>query len=412
VWLSQARLAGWTAAKLEITPGFILADVLRVFSVGPSTPPGFDAWQALMLALLLAGVVPGRRRMHSSDVQAARGQLAAALWLALPIGLIVLLSLRQPYYKARFLLPALPAFQLLAGYGAARLSGMIGRVLEARPGAWRVTAARLAGPFLAVLLIATAWQPLRNEWFDPAFWRDDYRGAAREIALTAGPRDALILNGQSQIETLDLYLKGPQPRFLIPRFRPLDAAATAADLQAILAAHRRIYGLFYVLEESDPGGMIASWLDTHAFRASSRWYGGLQLVVWEGGALAGPAIGFSIPFVGGPTLENVVVAPAALRPTEALRAQVTWSANRQVAGGAPLNVFAHVIGADGQLVGQYDGPLDGGGPTRFAIVLPADTAPGSYRLRVGLYDPATGARLRTARGDDGLDIAALMVVPR
>ena len=43
----------------------------------------------------------------------------------------------------------------------------------------------------------------------------------------------------------------------------------------------------------------------------------------------------------------------------------------------------------------------------FAITVPAGIAPGSYLLRVGVYDPATGARLPQLSGEDGLVLQVL-----
>ena len=75
---------------------------------------------------------------------------------------------------------------------------------------------------------------------------------------------------------------------------------------------------------------------------------------------------------------------------------------------APLatseKVFVHLTGPDGALVAQSDAvPAGGYGTAQWiegevvvdehVLALPADLAPGAYRLRAGMYDPATGARL-------------------
>jgi hypothetical protein len=68
-------------------------------------------------------------------------------------------------------------------------------------------------------------------------------------------------------------------------------------------------------------------------------------------------------------------------------------------------VFVHLYGPDGQLVDQDDGyPLRGLAPfwlwdagrgllDRRTLVWPAGAQPGSYRVGVGLYDPASGQRV-------------------
>lgn len=68
-------------------------------------------------------------------------------------------------------------------------------------------------------------------------------------------------------------------------------------------------------------------------------------------------------------------------------------------------VFAHIVDQEGNQVGGNDAPLTNGHyPSnlwdpdeqvvhRHAVRIPLALAPGAYRLRLGLYDPVTGARL-------------------
>ena len=78
-------------------------------------------------------------------------------------------------------------------------------------------------------------------------------------------------------------------------------------------------------------------------------------------------------------------------------------------------VFIHLYDRAGKLIAQHDGPpLAGRLPTsswragdaisdRHALKL-GGIKPGEYRLVVGLYDPATGQRLRTVDGDGSLEL--------
>jgi hypothetical protein len=68
-------------------------------------------------------------------------------------------------------------------------------------------------------------------------------------------------------------------------------------------------------------------------------------------------------------------------------------------------VFVHLLDEKGQLVAQTDSaPAGGSRPTsswgegevivdRHGVLLGDELAPGTYELRVGMYLPATGARL-------------------
>jgi hypothetical protein len=87
---------------------------------------------------------------------------------------------------------------------------------------------------------------------------------------------------------------------------------------------------------------------------------------------------------------------------------------------ASYRIFLHVLGPDGQIVAQNDGePVAWSRPTTGWAVgevvvetrevqIPGDTAPGTYTLHVGLYLPE-GGRLRTAGGDDAVEVGGLEV---
>jgi hypothetical protein len=88
---------------------------------------------------------------------------------------------------------------------------------------------------------------------------------------------------------------------------------------------------------------------------------------------------------------------------------------------APLDrsyhVFVHALDGGGAIVGQSDGPPAAGrAPTDgWSVgdriddrrVLPAP--PGGYRVIVGLYDPATGARLPSGAGGDHVALGTVQL---
>jgi len=92
-----------------------------------------------------------------------------------------------------------------------------------------------------------------------------------------------------------------------------------------------------------------------------------------------------------------------------LVAQLVWQSLAPLATSE--KVFMHLIGPDGNLIAQSDAlPAGGYGTEQWVegevvldehrLALPPDLPPGDYRLRVGMYDLATGARL-TATGSNG-----------
>ena len=90
-------------------------------------------------------------------------------------------------------------------------------------------------------------------------------------------------------------------------------------------------------------------------------------------------------------------------PGEQLTLILYW----RVEASLPISykVFVHLIGADGRPAAQGDDfPLGGARPTTswqpgetlvdvYTIAIPRDLPPGDYPLRIGFYDPGTGARL-------------------
>ena len=88
---------------------------------------------------------------------------------------------------------------------------------------------------------------------------------------------------------------------------------------------------------------------------------------------------------------------------------LVWQAETEIP--TSYNVFVHLVDAVGNIVAQSDAvpanwtrPTTGWLPGEYvidthALMLPAELPPGPLSLRVGLYDPQTGARLRTGETD-------------
>ena len=106
-------------------------------------------------------------------------------------------------------------------------------------------------------------------------------------------------------------------------------------------------------------------------------------------------------------------------PGDAIELTLYWRAT-----GTPLldyTVFTQLLDADLRILGQKDNPPNqGASPTgrwvagqvitdRYRIRIASDAKPGDYRLIVGMYDPATGARLRTEAGADFIELRRVRV---
>ncbi|NLE76358.1 MAG: hypothetical protein GX605_06355 [Chloroflexi bacterium] len=130
-------------------------------------------------------------------------------------------------------------------------------------------------------------------------------------------------------------------------------------------------------------------------------------------------------FGQGIVLLDYDVEPAAAAAGEEMTVHLRWQARR--AQGGDYHLFLHLTAVDSPLpLAQADAPPLGGAlPTgrwlpgetladRLTLTLPAGTPPGGYRLRLGFYEPSTGARLPVRAADgaplgDSLDLGLLQV---
>lgn len=109
------------------------------------------------------------------------------------------------------------------------------------------------------------------------------------------------------------------------------------------------------------------------------------------------ALGEEIAFLG------YDLEPTALSPGDEVRLTLYWRAESRIRKS--YLVFSHLLDADGVVRGQSDAvPRGGRYPTdqwqggetiidRHVLTLAQDAPPGIYRIEIGLYDPADGARL-------------------
>ena len=104
------------------------------------------------------------------------------------------------------------------------------------------------------------------------------------------------------------------------------------------------------------------------------------------------------------------LASAETRPGGALDLTLHWQALAST--DRPYTVFVHLLDEAGNVKGYGDSEPGGGAyPTtgwlpgeyladRHTVTLAPDAPAGTYRLAVGLYDPATGERLKMPDGAD------------
>ncbi|MCS6802295.1 MAG: glycosyltransferase family 39 protein [Chloroflexota bacterium] len=332
-------------------------------------------------------------------------------------------------YRAEWYIPLLPGtppgrYQLLlsaydaetgrmlplhhAGDAAPRPETVIGELTIRPPtGGWpaRAVPAGPAGRFGPVELLGSAIGPsettLGGTLTLTTFWAGDRPAAEAVIELTDGGASwSVAIPAGADVRAVQARL--PLPAATPPgeyharlRLRIEGRAAPLAGPLPFLTTDALSLGTVVVR------GRAARYeIPAAARRVEGHYDGGPTLV---GYTLAQRVNGAERPLVG-----------ALDREADALVVTLYWRSAGPTA--APYSVFAHLVGESETPLAQHDGP-PGEVPTtawlRDEIVadrheIPLERlAPGRYRLAVGLYDPATLARLPTPDGTGRTIVASI-----
>jgi hypothetical protein len=207
--------------------------------------------------------------------------------------------------------------------------------------------------------------------------------------------------------------------------------------RAVQGEAQRVWLLERWLTPSDPSSATAARLNQEAFPIEERWFaksGRLTLYAMAAGSRPGsPGAALNLPFQEGLTLVDfVVVNDQPVEPGDILKLRLTWKAaapSELAPQDLPVDgvtAFAQVLdpATPGRKVAQSDrlladvqnlgqSPLQPGQTVQqgYGLLLPADLAPGSYPLIVGLYRAASGQRLPRADGspDDFVYLTDIVV---
>ncbi len=440
-WLPIAwrQLTTWPSLVVEASPEQIALTLLRQLSLGPSGAaisnwwlPGFGVVVIGYLLFVIChasrSFVPCRSftdfsssfRLHPSAF------ILLLLWLLIPAALTAVLF-RPAYLK--FLLIASPAFSLVLGWGLTfpQLSTDGRRWTQIKTFYFKNLCPSVSICGLTIFhfsfFIALALPSLLSLnalYHNPAFQRDNYKGIAAFIQALATEDDAIIIHAPGQQEVFGYYYRpGPGQAQVcpLPKQRPLDKAATIAELEHILATSKRIYAIYWAAEEADPEGLIESWLAHHAFKAGDTWFGNVRLVSYAAPAAETNFTPVDFRLGEHIRLTGYALSPKRLLPGEILQVRLRWETD------APLNedytVFLQLLDEANHLTAQRDAPPLT--PTRqwspekpatdlHGLLLLPGTPPTRQRLIAGLYNSTSGERLISVDGGNYLELAEIEVV--
>jgi hypothetical protein len=180
------------------------------------------------------------------------------LWLFLPLVLVWFISQRRPFYADRYLSFVIPGFILLVSFGATRMARL----------SWR----RL---LMAALIMASLYGLVATR-LDPAFQKDNWRGAATYIERNEQPEDIVLLYTAHIKIPFDYYYHGYSPT------EPLSLNLERFPIEPLVAGHRRAWVVYpytrrpthypmqpllpngYWAEDPDRNPELVRWLETHA----------------------------------------------------------------------------------------------------------------------------------------------------
>ncbi|CAG0941119.1 hypothetical protein ANRL1_00389 [Anaerolineae bacterium] len=381
---ASARFDEWSWRGIEM----IFGKTFLAFSAGLTLDYPLPQMIAVVFLVFAAlGILVAAR-------DASRRLAFAPLYFLTPVAIAFAINPIMPFFFERYVLVALPGFYVTVALGLdyfARRSPL---------SAIAVTAA---------FIIASAYS-LGNFYFNDAYAKGMYGQMMAYLAQNAQPGDALILNNPLQKPLYRYYAPRDIPAFYFPDGTPLEDPQTRQAFENVATSHPRVWlVMFGNPQEYDPTGYLERWLGAHAYKSFFGGFVDASLTLYEMPNAqtaiqrdARATLGDLIRFVGY-TLNRADIAPG-----QTLQLTLQWQTT------APINqrykVFAHIIGAfnpatQSPVWAQMDGePVGGSRPTtawligetiddRYGLLIPRDTPPGDYEIEIGMYDPATLARL-------------------
>jgi 4-amino-4-deoxy-L-arabinose transferase-like glycosyltransferase len=417
-WQRSGTLATTWRALLAGDPGPLLATTSQGLGIlfvrgDPFVTynlPGRPLMNPLLGALFVGGLALCLRRWRRPAVA------LSLLWLAFGLGPVILVGAYTATLHAMGIQPIVYLFPALAAVEGGRwLARRYGR----GPG-W------LAGALVAVLIVVVASLTFRDYFIRwgrspataAAYFHD--LAAAVDYVQASSPPGVVTLStpfpdlphdpyvADLRVHRSDLVLRWVDGRdaLIFPPGDPGDQLLLVLD-RAPLLAGLNTSGLREI--DRGDGFTVYRWDPATAWRSEQDGEGYQPLTADFGGGLSLVGSRFSVAQAAGDTLAVAtfwqVVDAASLQPAN------------PAAYGPQAAIFVHLVDAAGQIVAQDDRlgvpAWNWQAGDRFLqshrLSLPANLAPGAYRLLVGAYTLPGVERLVLATGGDSWELGVVEV---
>ena len=431
-WYLYPRLQEYTGTAEGLDLGGVFTWIVPALLFGETLPPGMANWLWVPAwALVGAGLVAAWR------VSRERFAFLAA-YAGVPLAALCALSLVQPVFRPRYILASMPAYVLIVAGLVTAVSGWRGLPAKSRQ---RAVGTLWGG--LALVMALGLWHHFTNPLYAKS---PDWRALAAFLEARAAPGDIVVQNIPDP--AFGYYYQGAHitlPARASRAAEPIPAADdTAAQLAALLEEHRALWFLPAPDPAWDADATALHWLEANAQQIDDLWVGSFRVQQWRGwhapltelatlSAQTAIRVDDFASLVGyevdpRPSLRRGAVEARGKR----LRLVLYWTPATRAP--ADYTVFVHLEGALNPETGtplwaQDDHPPQWGrAPTSQWHVWPPGTLlrdvftldlagvpPGTYTVRVGMYDPISGERVRmvdTATGRAGDSAALFEVVVR
>lgn len=278
----------------------------------------------------------------------------------------------------------------------------------------------LAAPLVASLAVgALLTQQVAAVGASLARTRGDYGRIAQMVLADLRPGDRVWLDGPDFADAYTAYDPDLARVFPLPALSDDDREAFVdATLAPLAAGAGRIHVLYYGERAADPDGLYERWLAGHAFKAREEWVGDIRFATYAVRSALTHVVAGAV-WQGGITLSSARADLSDVGPGDIIPLALDWTASS--APEANYSVLVHLGLPDGAPFAQNDAtPVGGFRPTaswrqgesvadQRGVSIPPAIPPGQYTLFVGLYDPATGKRLKLASGADRFALGQVTV---